>query len=116
MPAINRPLSTSTEASWRDPAPLSEDVDVRAPPNDPLHSPPHKSARHPEDEKKVNSKMSDGRNLPARYVCHVCGVCIATGDGHKGDEAEVHVFNNLHASVANDKASKTIACPCCESA
>jgi len=51
-----------------------------------------------------------------RYVCHVCGVCIATGDGHQSDEAEVHIFSRLHGSAGSDKGSKTVVCPCCESA
>jgi len=41
---------------------------------------------------------------------------VATGDGHQSDEADVHVFSRLHGSIALDKASKTVVCPCCEQA
>jgi len=53
---------------------------------------------------------------PPRYVCHACGVCVASGECHQSDEADVHVFSRLHGSAASDKVSKTVVCPCCESA
>merc|ERR1719329_315012 len=59
--------------------------------------------------------MSGGKSLPARYVCHNCGACVATSEGHQKDEADIHVFSRLHG-VQADKASKTVTCPNCESA
>jgi len=94
-----------------------EDVDVRVPLDEVIDSPIHKSSRVlPLGGKDVYNVMSDGRSLPSRYVCHVCGVCVATSDGHKHDEADVHVFNYLRDNIAPDKASKTVVCPFCEQA
>lgn len=99
------------------PAPLSEDVDVRVPPDEIIIGQPPAldySAKHLRCD--YNGMMSDGKHLPARYVCHVCGVCVATGEGHQNDEADVHVFRHLHGSVAEDQASKTVSCPSCNQA
>lgn len=57
--------------------------------------------------------MADGRTLTAKYVCHCCGVCVATGDNLIHDEADAHVFSRLHGSIATVQGTRTVACPCC---
>lgn len=88
-------------------------MDVR--PNEIFDLPHNNSGGRFLGDEDVNDKMSDGRNLPARYVCHTCGVCVATADGHAKDEAEAHIFKNLYGNIAIDKANKAIACPFCQS-
>lgn len=112
----SKPLATSFSGVWRDPAPLSEDVDVRVPPDEIIDSSLYSSAKPFKGGKDVIKAMSDGRSLPARYVCHVCGVVVATSEGQKNDEADAHVFSQLHENVLVDKTSKTVICPYCEQA
>jgi len=118
MPA-SKPREQSvptTGAVWHDPAPLAEDVDLRAPPNE--FEQATRGAAHPpvREAKDVKRAMSDGKSLLQRYVCHVCGVCVATSEGHQSDEAEVHVFSRLHQNIVAKQGSKTVFCPCCEQA
>lgn len=57
--------------------------------------------------------MTDGRNLPPRYVCTGCGVCIATGESLLNEEADAYVFNQLQPGIVTDQGSKTVTCPSC---
>lgn len=59
---------------------------------------------------------SDGKALPTRFVCHICGICVAKGDSLQRTEDDVYVFTRLHGSIDADKGSKTVSCPCCEQA
>lgn len=52
--------------------------------------------------------------LPLRYVCHVCGECIATSDGLLETKDDAVAFSQLYGVAGSDKANKTVACPCCE--
>lgn len=58
--------------------------------------------------------------LPQRFVCQLCGVCIATAEDlqappPKGQQDNTFVFARLHGGGDSDKAagSKTVTCPCC---
>lgn len=55
-------------------------------------------------------------NLPGRYVCQLCGVCVATTDSVLELRDDVIVFRELYggAAAGADKATKTVFCPCCE--
>jgi hypothetical protein len=86
------------------------------PPDEISNLPLRDSFKHLQNGQELNGIMSVGKNLPQRFVCSNCGVCVATGDDHQADEGDVHVFRRLHDNVTLDKASKTIVCPCCEQA
>jgi len=57
-----------------------------------------------------------GQELPLRYVCHLCGICIATSEGYLEMRDDVVVFGHLHFADSSDRGSKTVACPYCEQA
>mmetsp|Transcript_1268 Transcript_1268/g.3097 ORF Transcript_1268/g.3097 Transcript_1268/m.3097 type:complete len:276 (+) Transcript_1268:102-929(+) len=65
------------------------------------------------------SRGNDGRNsdeLPLRYVCQLCGVCIATSESLLDTRDDVVLFNHLYGSASVDKGTKTVMCPFCEQA
>lgn len=51
-----------------------------------------------------------------RFVCHTCGVCVATSEGLQNTHDNVLVFSRLHVPVDEGQGNKTVVCPCCESA
>lgn len=55
-------------------------------------------------------------DLPSRFVCQSCGLCIATSDGLRETRDDVVVFDHLHTSDDLDRGNKTVICPCCEQA
>mmetsp|Transcript_54194 Transcript_54194/g.86155 ORF Transcript_54194/g.86155 Transcript_54194/m.86155 type:complete len:275 (-) Transcript_54194:144-968(-) len=60
------------------------------------------------------SMTSDGKALPNKFVCSICGVCVAKGDNLQKTEDDVHIFSRLHGSIDADQGSKTVSCPCCD--
>lgn len=54
------------------------------------------------------------QNLPQRYVCINCGVCIATSEGFLEVRDEALSFRRLHVPEAGSPGSKTVSCPGCE--
>jgi hypothetical protein len=107
---LARSLGTTIKhtGAWRDPAPLSEDVDIRAPPD-------HFPDWHFPGIKDAGKLMSDGKTLPVRFLCRVCGACVATGDNLQKSEDDVLVFSRLHCSP-DMQATKTVSCGFCGSA
>mmetsp|Transcript_109882 Transcript_109882/g.354769 ORF Transcript_109882/g.354769 Transcript_109882/m.354769 type:complete len:266 (+) Transcript_109882:210-1007(+) len=56
------------------------------------------------------------QDLPLCYMCHVCGICIATSESHAETRDDVLVFGRLHCSENSDRGVKTVTCPGCEQA
>lgn len=55
------------------------------------------------------------QELPLRYVCHVCGICIATSESLLETHDDTVVFSHLHWSEDNGKGhNKTVVCLGCE--
>lgn len=57
--------------------------------------------------------------LPERYVCAFCGVCVATSEGFLEAREDVLAFGQLRVPEEAQRmpeGSKTIACPWCEQA
>lgn len=55
------------------------------------------------------------KELPVRFVCHSCGVCVATSDGLLESTDNILVFSRLHAPFDEGQGNKSLICPCCES-
>eukprot|EP00403_Amphidinium_massartii_P011372 CAMPEP_0178426414 /NCGR_PEP_ID=MMETSP0689_2-20121128/29222_1 /TAXON_ID=160604 /ORGANISM="Amphidinium massartii, Strain CS-259" /LENGTH=250 /DNA_ID=CAMNT_0020048099 /DNA_START=209 /DNA_END=958 /DNA_ORIENTATION=+ len=55
-------------------------------------------------------------DLPLRYVCQLCSVCLATSEGFVEARNDVVVFRSLQVRADVDKGSKTVICPGCENA
>jgi len=118
-----RSLRSRAPAQWRDPAPLSEDVDVRVPPDEPADLPLH-SVRHlgRDDCSDAGVDIQGnglgtpmGQELPLRYVCYLCGVCISTSESLTETQDDCLIFSRLLCdSIEADKGSKTVVCPYCE--
>mmetsp|Transcript_19546 Transcript_19546/g.58608 ORF Transcript_19546/g.58608 Transcript_19546/m.58608 type:complete len:289 (-) Transcript_19546:30-896(-) len=54
-----------------------------------------------------------GQDLPQRFVCHVCGICVATSDNLLDTRDDVVVFSRLHLPDERDQGVKTLGCPGC---
>eukprot|EP00927_Polykrikos_kofoidii_P068512 TRINITY_DN63876_c0_g1_i1.p1 TRINITY_DN63876_c0_g1~~TRINITY_DN63876_c0_g1_i1.p1 ORF type:complete len:316 (+),score=42.86 TRINITY_DN63876_c0_g1_i1:131-949(+) len=59
-------------------------------------------------------------DLPGRYVCQTCGVCIGTTEGVTELRDDVIAFGELYGTAGTttrpDKGAKTVCCPLCEQA
>jgi hypothetical protein len=60
--------------------------------------------------------MVADENLDSRYVCQLCGVCIATVDNLTETQGDVLTFRQLYGNAGRDKSAKTVMCPCCQEA
>mmetsp|Transcript_63804 Transcript_63804/g.118557 ORF Transcript_63804/g.118557 Transcript_63804/m.118557 type:complete len:269 (-) Transcript_63804:89-895(-) len=54
--------------------------------------------------------------LPVRYVCQLCCVCLGTSEGFVEARNDVVTFRSLRVKLDADKGSKTVVCPGCEHA
>lgn len=56
------------------------------------------------------------QELPTRYVCHVCGVCVGTSENLLETREDMYVFSGLFAGASAERASasKTVVCPGCD--
>jgi len=65
---------------------------------------------------KAGAGSKPAQELPLRYVCHLCGICIATSDGYLETRDDAVAFGHLHFADSSDRGGKTVACPGCEQA
>lgn len=56
------------------------------------------------------------QELPLRYVCHLCGICIATSEDYQETRDDAVVFRRLHCAGDSDRGNKTVSCPGCDQA
>lgn len=59
---------------------------------------------------------SVAKDLPVRYVCHTCGMCIATSEKILESRDDVVVFSQLWGSTDADKGNRTVMCAGCAEA
>lgn len=63
------------------------------------------------------STPKTGQDLPSRYVCHACGICVGTSDSLLEVREDVVVFAHLYSPESGERAgTKTVYCPGCEMA
>mmetsp|Transcript_1794 Transcript_1794/g.5097 ORF Transcript_1794/g.5097 Transcript_1794/m.5097 type:complete len:299 (-) Transcript_1794:111-1007(-) len=70
------------------------------------------SSGAPGTGQKAGDKLL-GQDLPQRFVCHVCGICVATSDNLLDTRDDVVIFSRLHMPDHGDQGVRTLACPCC---
>lgn len=73
-------------------------------------------AAGPPDSAGISAKTSESitQELPVRYTCQLCGVCIATSEFLLDAHEDVVVFARLHFEDRGDRASRTLPCPYCD--
>jgi len=62
----------------------------------------------------AKTSESGAQELPIRYVCQLCGVCVSTSEFLLDAREDAAIFGRLYFEDRGDKASRTLPCPYCE--